>query len=130
MSNIADMLLNRRKELHAKMQEEVRRAVTPFMPELKEIETALAAIGFKGHQPELPNMPPPQKKKRAKLSTNDQILEILEKHVDGLPTAKIAEALKKDYVKVLENKAVSWYLSSLKRAGKLILVGGEIWKKV
>ncbi|MCH9052263.1 MAG: hypothetical protein IIA72_14475 [Proteobacteria bacterium] len=111
MSKIKELLLARRRE--------VKGEITPLKAELKEIDTALAAIGGNPVVAAKGNV-------RAG-SIADQTLDILNDHPGGLPTRTMVREMRHRFGREIEKRNMSWHLSRLKREDKLIL-DGELWR--
>lgn len=112
MSKIQEMLIARRKEVLAE--------IVPLKAELKEIDTALAAIGG-----EVSADPPVQTGPRSG-SISSNALAVLEGHIEGLATRSVVEAIQQRFGREIAPRNMSWHLSHLKRDNRVVLNDG-LW---
>lgn len=122
MGKITEILTKRRREVLA----EIEAAVGPLQAELREIDAALEAIGGSPNRGMKPQIAARHRTRR-RLSIADRTIQVLEVHPKGLKTADIAAELNKGYENIITNRNVSWYLSQLKRDGRVILER-ELWR--
>ena len=113
MSKIHEMLLTRRKEVLAE--------ITPLKAELKEIDTALAAIGG-----EVPSAPSARTGLRQG-SISSNTLAILQDHPEGLATRAITAVMLQRFGREMAPRNMSWHLSHLKRDQHVVL-DGDVWR--
>lgn len=113
MSKIHEMLLARRKEVVAE--------IAPLKAELKEIDTALAAISG-----EVPSAPSTRTGPRPG-SISSNALAVLQDHPEGLRTRSVVEAIQSRFGREITPRNMSWHLSHLKRDKRVVLVG-DVWR--
>ena len=111
MSKVRELLHARRREIAAQL--------APLKAELKEIDTALAAIEER--------VVMPAGHGRRKPSISHRALEILSDTPQGLATGGVVEQMKSRFDREITNRNMSWHLSRLKTERKIIQVG-ELWR--
>ena len=100
---------------------EVERQLGPLQVERDEIRRALAAMDSGS---------PIQRRRlisRKTLSIPMLAQEALRAHPEGLRTAQLVEVLAAEHGREVSRRNMSWYLSNLKREGRLRLEN-ELWK--
>lgn len=121
MSKIREILLARRAEIESQ--------IAPLQDELKEIAVALAAMTGGGAPTGEPSIPPVRHRERLTKTVPQQIVAVIADAPEGMANADVVFAMGSRFKRQLSTATTSWYLSNLKKDGRLKLEGDR-WKVI